>query len=236
MKPRAKVAVLVVTLVLLLTAALTLPIAQWLQLALDWIGAHPQIAWPVYILGYILATVLVIPGSLLTLAAGFLFGLPLGVALVSLGSVLGAGAAFLVGRFLARDWVADKIKQQPRFAALDAAVGRRGFLIVFLTRLSPIFPFNLINYAYGLTGVRFRDYFLATWIGMFPVTVLYVYLGSAAKNLAEIFSGDLETGTAGRIALFAGLAATFVLTVIVTRIATRSLVSHLEAEKIRAGD
>jgi uncharacterized membrane protein YdjX (TVP38/TMEM64 family) len=219
--------------VALLGAAFTLPVAQWLQQGLDWIAAHPQIAWPIYIVGYILATVLVIPGSLLTLAAGFLFGLPMGVALVSVSSVLGAGAAFLVGRFFARDWVAGKIETQPRFAALDAAVGRRGFLIVFLTRLSPVFPFNLINYVYGLTGVKFRDYFFATWIGMFPVTVLYVYIGSAAKNLAEIFSGDVETGTAGRVALFAGLAATFVLTVIITRIATRTLASHLEAEKIR---
>ncbi len=236
MSPKTKIALLGVVLLALLAAAFTLPVAAWLEQALGWVVAHPQIAWPIYIVGYIIATVLVIPGSLLTLAAGFLFGLPLGVALVSLGSVLGAGAAFLTGRFFARDWVATKIQQQPRFAALDAAVGRRGFLIVFLTRLSPVFPFNLINYVYGLTGVTFRDYFFATWIGMLPVTVLYVYIGSAAKNLAEIFAGDVETGTAGRIALFAGLAATFVLTVVITRIATRSLVSHLEAEQIRTTD
>ena len=236
MSPKAKIIVLICALAAFLGAAFTLPVAQWLQAGVDWIATHPQVAWPVYIAGYILATVLAIPGSILTLAAGFLFGLPLGVVLVSAGSVLGAGAAFLVGRFFARDWVASKMEQQPRFAALDAAVGRRGFLIVVLTRLSPVFPFNLINYVYGLTGVKFRDYFFATWIGMLPVTVLYVYIGSAAKNLAEIFSGELETGAAGRVALFGGLVATFVLTVIITRIATRSLVSHLEAEKIRAGE
>jgi uncharacterized membrane protein YdjX (TVP38/TMEM64 family) len=222
--------------VVLLLGALALPIAEWLQVGLDWVAANPRIAWPIYILGYIVAAVLLIPGLLLTLAAGFLFGLPLGLLLVSVSSVLGAAAAFLVGRFFARDWVAGKIASQPRFAALDAAVGRRGFLIVFLTRLSPVFPYNIINYVYGLTGVKFRDYFFATWIGMFPITVLYVYIGSAAKNLAAIFAGDVETGTAGRVALFAGLAATFVLTVVITRIATRSLTSHLEAEKIRVSE
>jgi uncharacterized membrane protein YdjX (TVP38/TMEM64 family) len=236
MTARNRFIALAVAVVILLGAAFTLPVTTWLQVGLDWIGAHPQIAWPIYILGYILAAVLLIPGLILTLAAGFLFGLPLGLLLVSVSSALGAAAAFLVGRFFARDWVAGKIATQPRFAALDAAVGRRGFLIVFLTRLSPVFPYNIINYVYGLTGVKFRDYFFATWIGMFPITVLYVYIGSAAKNLADIFAGNVETGTAGRVALFAGLAATFILTVIITRIATRTLTSHLEAEKIRVGE
>ncbi len=103
-------------------------------------------------------------------------------------------------------------------------------MIVFLVRLSPVFPFNLINYGLSLTAVRFRDYALATWIGMLPVTVLYVYIGTAASDLGQLISGDLDTGLAGRVALFAGLAATVVLIVFITRKATKVLGQHLERE------
>jgi uncharacterized membrane protein YdjX (TVP38/TMEM64 family) len=215
---------------IMLTIVAFAPVTQWLALGITWIEAHPTLAWAVYIASYILATVLVVPALILTLAAGFVFGLPLGVALVSIGSVLGATAAFLVGRFLARDWVSQKIADLPRFQALDKATRTDGFLIVFLTRLSPLFPFNLINYGLALTSVRLRDYFFASWVGMLPVTILYVYIGSVAKNLTDLTSGDVESGPFGRIFLFIGLAATLVLTIIITRKATRTLSDHLAAE------
>ena len=135
---------------------------------------------------YIAAVVLLLPGSLLTLSAGFLFGLGSGFIICSISSVLGATLAFLLGRFLARDWVAAKLLEMPRFAALDRAIGKRSAIIVLLTRLSPIFPFNLLNYALGLTGVSLRTYVLASWVGMMPGTLLYVYLGSIAKDLGSI--------------------------------------------------
>jgi uncharacterized membrane protein YdjX (TVP38/TMEM64 family) len=205
-----------------------LPVTDWALAALGWIEAHRRLAWIVYIVGYVVATVLLIPGSILTLGAGFVFGLPIGVAVVSAGSVLGAVSAFLVGRFFARDWVAARIAGMPRFRALDRATRHEGFVIVLLARLSPLFPFNVINYGFGITSVRLRDYFLASWVGMLPATVLYVYFGSLAKSLAELAGGELETGTAG-IALFAvGLVATLALTVVITRKATRALGAHLE--------
>src|SRR5690606_8718943 len=144
------------------------------------------LSWLAFIATYIVAAVLVVPGSVLTLGAGFVFGLPLGIVLVSVGSVLGAAAAFLVGRFFARDWVADRVARLPRFRALDSATRHDGFVIVCLARLSPLFPFNLLNYGLGLTGVRFRDYFFATWIGMLPATTLYVYVGTLAKDLTDL--------------------------------------------------
>jgi len=214
-------------LVLLAIAAFTLPITDWLTALVEWIGANKGISWLVFIFAYIFATVLLLPGSILTLSAGFLFGLPLGFALVSASSVAGACCAFLVGRYSARDWVAGKISGNAKFSALDNAVRDKGFVIVLLTRLSPVFPFNLLNYAMGITSVKFGSYTLGSWLGMIPGTLLYVYLGSAAQNLSEVFSGEAASGN--NWLLYVGLAATLVLTIVITRFATQALNSELEA-------
>lgn len=181
--------------------------------------------WGPVLLGavYIAATVLMLPGAILGLGAGFLFGVIPGVITISIASTLGAGAAFLVGRFLARDWVAQKVAAMPRFAALDAAVAREGFKIVFLTRLSPVFPFNLLNYAYGLTGVPFTHYFLASWIGMLPGTILYVYLGSAAQSLAAVAAGETPPSLAEQAFFWVGLGLALVVAIFVTRVARKAL-------------
>lgn len=206
------------------------PVGDWFVDLLEWIDANRAIAWPAYVGAYIVATVLMLPGSILTLAAGFVFGLPIGVALVSLSSVLGACSAFLVGRYLARDWVAEKIAALPRFAALDRAAAGDGFLIVLLVRLSPIFPFNLTNYGFGLTAVHFRHYLLASWIGMLPGTVVYVYLGTLAQNIAEIAGGRAESLDAGPWLLALGFVATLILTIVITRRASAVLRRQLERE------
>ncbi len=220
-------------LLLLALAALALlawwlPLASWLTTGAQWIQGHGVLAWAVFVLAYITATILVVPGTILTLAAGLLFGLPLGVALVSAGSVTGAACAFLIGRFLARDWIARRIATRSGFQALDTATRHQGFVIVLLARLSPLFPFNLLNYGLGLTSVRFRDYFLASWIGMLPATVVYVYIGSLAANITELTSGDVEGGGATQALLVAGLAATIILTIVITRKATRTLRERLQ--------
>ncbi|MBI4180014.1 TVP38/TMEM64 family protein [bacterium] len=179
---------------------------------------------PVFLSGiYILACVLALPGSIFTLAAGFLFGLGVGYASVAVGSVLGAASAFWIGRTVGRDWVRRKVEGNARFLAVDHAVAREGFKIVLLTRLSPAFPFNLQNFAYGITGVSFSNYFWATLIGMAPGTVMLVYVGSAMKSLAEILSGKVETGTAQQVVFGVGLAATILVTLLVTRIAKNAL-------------
>jgi len=212
---------------LLAVAAFTLPIADWLRALAEWIDANRGISWLVFILVYVLATVLILPGSLLTLAAGFLFGLGFGFVLVSVGSVVGACCAFLLGRYFARDWVAEKISGNAKFSALDNAVRDKGFVIVLLTRLSPVFPFSLLNYALGSTAVRFPNYALASWLGMMPGTLLYVWLGSAAQNLTEVFSGDVASDS--NALLYVGLGATLVLTILITRFATQALNTELEA-------
>ncbi|UNU23247.1 TVP38/TMEM64 family protein [Microcoleus vaginatus] len=176
-----------------------------------------------FILIYIVATVLFIPGSLLTLGSGVLFGVVGGSVCVSIGSVLGATCAFLTGRYLTRDWVSKQIEGNQKFKAIDAAVASEGWKIVLLTRLSPIFPFNLLNYAFGVTQVSLKDYFLASWIGMIPGTVMYVYIGSLAGSLAALGSSG-RSRTAAEWALYGiGLLATIALTVYATRLAKKAL-------------
>ncbi len=179
-----------------------------------------------FILGYAIATVAFIPGSLLTLAAGAIFGLVRGTAFVFVGASLGAVAAFLVARYGARRWVEAKLAAKPRFRAIDRAVAREGRKIVFLLRLSPVFPFNLLNYALGLSKVRLRDYAMAC-LGMLPGTFLYVYYGKALGSLAAVAAGSgtggVERDTGYWIVLGLGLAATVLVTTIVTRIARNAL-------------
>ncbi len=182
-----------------------------------------------FILIYIVATVVLIPGSLLTLGSGVLFGVVGGSIYVSIGSVLGATCAFLVGRYLTRDWVSQQIQGNAKFQAIDAAVASEGWKIVLLTRLSPIFPFNLLNYAFGVTQVSLRDYFFASWIGMIPGTVMYVYIGSLAGSLAALGSQGRSRTTAEWTLYGIGLVATIALTVYVTRFAKKALEEKISA-------
>lgn len=197
-------------------ASLVPAFAEWVR----GLGVWGPIA---FIAGYALATVAFVPGSLLTLAAGAIFGLGPGIAYVLVAATLGATAAFLVARHLARDAVARRLATQPRFAAVDRAIAADGRRIVFLLRLSPVFPFNLLNYALGLTSVSLRDFVLAS-LGMIPGTALYVYVGKLAGDLATLASGQARPhGPAYYAVLGLGLAATLFVTLLVTRTARRAL-------------
>ncbi|HYL31061.1 MAG TPA: TVP38/TMEM64 family protein [Gemmatimonadales bacterium] len=176
-----------------------------------------------FVAGYIVASVALVPAALLTLAAGAIFGVFKGVAVAFVGASLGASAAFLTARYAARDSVERWIAGDERFAAIDRAIGREGRKIVLLLRLSPVFPFNLLNYALGLTRVRFIDYVLAM-PGMLPGAILYVYTGKVAGDAAALAGGAAPARSAGYYVVLAlGLAATAGVTVIVTRAARRAL-------------
>ena len=209
--------------ILLVAVTVLLPVNEYMQRMLQWIQGLGIWGPVVVIAFYVFACVFFLPGSIVTLGAGFLFKLILGTITVSIGSTLGACAAFLVGRTFARDWIAEKVSGNAKFAAIDQAVGREGFKIVLLTRLSPVFPFNLLNYAFGLTKVSFWHYALASWIGMLPGTLMYVYLGSAAKSLADLAAGKVEGGWEQRVLFGVGLVVTVIVTVFVTQIARTAL-------------
>lgn len=215
--------VVLLLLAVLLVAMHFLGIQDLLRSALDWVGGLGAWGMAIFVLLYILATVLFLPGSILTLGAGALFGVFKGAILVSISATLGATAAFLVGRYLARDWVAKRISGNPRFQAVDQAVAREGWKIVGLTRLSPVFPFNLLNYAFGVTKVSLRDYFWATWVGMIPGGVMYVYLGSLAGDLALLGTENHSRSPFEWGLYLVGLAATVAVTIFVTRLARAAL-------------
>ncbi len=200
---------------------------ELLRGALQWIESLGVWGGIAFIALYVVAAVAFLPGSVLTLGAGLVFGVVLGAIYVFVGATLGAIAAFLVGRYLARGWISKKIAGNDKFAAIDAAVAQEGFKIVLLTRLSPVFPFNLLNYAFGVTGVSLKDYALGS-IGMIPGTLLYVYIGSLAGDLARIGTAAQPTNSTLQWAIrLLGFAATVAVTLYVTRVARQAL-----AEKV----
>ena len=198
-----------------------------LKAALDWIGKLGPWGPAIFIGLYIVATVLFVPGSVLTLGDGAVFGVALGSVCVSISATLGATAAFLVGRYLARDAIARKIQKREKFATIDRAVAEEGWKIVLLTRLSPVFPFTLLNYAFGLTRVKLSHYVLASWLGMIPGTVMYVYLGS----LVNVGAGHRQRTTGEWVLYGVGLLATVTVTVFVTRLAKKALAKKISSSE-----
>jgi uncharacterized membrane protein YdjX (TVP38/TMEM64 family) len=218
---------LIAAAVALLVLARALDAGAWLAAALAWIRGLGPVAPLVFLGIYVMACVLLLPGSVLTLGAGAVFGVAHAFVLVWISATLGATAAFLVGRHLVRDWVARNIAANPKLQALDATVTREGWKIVALMRLSPVIPFNLLNYAFGATRVSLRDYVLASAIGMLPGTAMYVYLGSVAGELA---AGSARARTPIEWAFYGvGFLATVAVTVYLTRVARASLTRRAAA-------
>jgi uncharacterized membrane protein YdjX (TVP38/TMEM64 family) len=201
------------------------PTGQW---SLDFVRYVRNLGWAgfvLYAMAYVVGTILLFPGTLLTVGSGFLYGVFWGTVLVSPASVAGATIAFVLARSFARDWISKKVKKYPRFAAIDRAVGRHGFKAVLLLRLQPLnLPFDVLNYALGLTSVKLRDYIVASWLGMLPATILYVYAGSAVRDLATLLHGGLSQVSSWQKLLFwGGLGLTGVLVVFLTKLARRAL-------------
>lgn len=200
------------------------PIQAWLETFVQW--AETAGMWgPIALAAaYVPATILMIPGTILTLGAGFAFGVVVGTAAISVGSVAGSVAAFFLGRTILRRWVAEKLEDRPRLKAVDQAVGEQGLKIVTLIRLSPAFPYNLMGYVFGVTRVRSRDHILGSWIGMLPGTVMYVYLGHAARQAHDASMGQGAARSPLEWALLGvGLIATIAVTVVVTKTAKRAI-------------
>lgn len=222
-----KIVIFLIAVAVFLMAAKLFNVNQILREALTRINDLGTLGVAAYIIIYILACVFFVPGSVLTLGAGVIYGVIHGSAIVSAASTLGATSAFLVGRYLARDWIAKKIEGNEKFMAIDRAVGTEGWKIVGLTRLSPVFPFNLLNYAFGLTQVSWKDYLLASWIGMMPGTVMYVYIGSLAGDLASLGRERSARTQAEWILYAVGFIATVAVTLYVTRIAKKVLTQKI---------
>lgn len=230
-RPRTNLIVAVAAVALVVAIGSFLPVRPWtLALAGEVRGAGAR-GVLLFVVAYIVATVALLPGSVLTLAAGFAYG-PLGGLLVaSPASVIAATIAFLLGRSVLRGWVERQIATSPRARALDRAVGRDSFRLILLLRLSPVIPFNVLNYALGISEARLGRYVAASFLGMLPGTWMYVYLGSLATTAAGL-SDASRAGASGRLSLtLVGLAATLAVVVLVTRSARRALDEELARER-----
>lgn len=181
-----RIAAALVLIAAVVLVALYVPVRPYLVALLDWVQGLG--VWGMVVVGivYVIATIAFVPGTLVTLGAGYAFGVVWGTVVVSISSTVGAALSFLVGRYLARDLVQEKIEEHPKFQALDNALEEETFKVVFLLRLVPLLPFNALNYAFGLSKVSFGRYVLASWIGMFPATVMYVYFGSLAEKVTRL--------------------------------------------------
>ncbi|MBA3467126.1 MAG: TVP38/TMEM64 family protein [Gemmatimonadaceae bacterium] len=196
--------------------------AEPLRSFATWVNGLGALAPVVFIAGYVVATVAFVPGSILTLAAGAIFGLVRGTVYVLIGATLGAAAAFLVARYAARPMVERKLAGNERFQRIDRIIEQQGGKMVVLMRLSPLLPFNALNYALGISKVRFLSYLLGS-VGMIPGTLLYVYYGKLAGDLTALGGREVERGAEYYLFLALGLIATIAVAVIAARAGKRAL-------------
>lgn len=209
-------------------ALFLLPVGGWIATLAEWARGAGLAGAVAFAAVYAFAAVLLLPGSLFTLGAGLVWGPLLGVLVAWPAATLGATLSFVAGRTVARGAVSRAVARRPRLAAVEEAISRDGFRIVLLLRLSPLFPFNLVNYASALTPVRLRDFALATAVGIVPGSFLYAYLGSVLGSAAALAAGERpDAGAAGQVLFWGGLAATAAVTTIVTRTARRALARAL---------
>lgn len=198
----------------LVAAWWVLPLAEWIDSFRDWVAQQGIWGHVIFAAVYAAATVALAPGAVLTLAAGVAFGLQ-GFPTVIIGATIGAGLAFLAGRYFARAWVERQIEKSRVFLAIDKAIEADGWKIVGLMRLSPLVPFNLQNYFFGVTKIGFWAYLVTTFFGIMPGALLYVWIGSlgaaAGGGMAD------EASLYKTIAYGVGLAATALVTFIVSK-------------------
>ncbi|MEW5305301.1 MAG: hypothetical protein WDW38_005658 [Sanguina aurantia] len=210
-------------------------VSSWVQTVEDAVNSSGWLGPAVFIAIYALATVFLFPASILTLAAGALFGPLQGTAVVSIASTTGAALAFLVSRYLAAPLVRTRLEGYPKVQAVLEGVSQQGLRIVFLLRLSPLFPFNILNYALGLTTVGFWSYVFASWLGMLPGTFAYVYLGGVGKAAADAASGG-AFDTSRTVLYVVGAIATLLATKLISNAASKALQEAQDAaDQSRAG-
>jgi uncharacterized membrane protein YdjX (TVP38/TMEM64 family) len=195
-----------------------LPVKEWLVAFQHHVMGLGFAGYVLYAVVYAVCCVLFVPASVLTLGAGAIYGLGTGTAVVLVGATLGSTLSFLLAKTVMRKRIEGMTAGNVKFQALDRAIAKEGAKIVFLVRLSPVFPFTYINYAFGLTGVKTLPYVVASLFGMIPGTFAYVYLGSAAAGAA---SGEADT--AKKIVQIAGAAVALAVTIFVARVATKAI-------------
>lgn len=200
-----------------------LPVTEWLE-QLGRLNEQYPVAVPVaYVAAVSIATVALFPGWISMMLGGLLFGVLPGLPFALLGITAGAYGAFLAGRALGRSWVEKRMGDSLKLQALDEAVNAQSFYIVFLTRFAIVLPFNVLNYAFGLTRVKSMTYVTATALGMLPAVLLYVYLGTLADDFGAILAGDVRPASGAYWIAAIAIVAIVAVIWIVQRAAKRAL-------------
>jgi uncharacterized membrane protein YdjX (TVP38/TMEM64 family) len=221
MKTFGKWTVVILVVVTLSILSAILPVKDWIRAFIGWVQQLGPLGVIVFILAYALATVLFLPGWIFTVSAGLIYGVFVGTLVALTGAIIGATLAFLIARYLLRRNIEEWTRKNPRFRAIDEAIGKNGWKIVGLLRLSPLIPFNLSNYFYGITSISFGAYVAVSAVGMIPGTLLYAYLGAIGQ--AGISGGTAQHSKWQYVLLAVGLVATIAVTVLVSRIAKNAL-------------
>lgn len=208
----------------IVTACFTLPVEKMLKDFLLWVELDLGRWGPLVLaVAYVPLTILAVPASILTLGGGYLYGLLLGFISDSIGATLGATAAFILGRTIGRSFVVSRIKDYPKFRAVAIAIQRSGFKIVFLPRLVPLLPFNMLNYLLSVTPVPLWEYVLASWLGMMPITLALVYAGTTLKDLSDVTHEWHELSPTRWAFLIASIVISVVIMICVTKVAKNAL-------------
>ncbi|KAJ7980121.1 TVP38/TMEM64 family membrane protein slr0305 family [Quillaja saponaria] len=219
-----RITLLILLIAAVVTACFTLPIEKILKDFLLWVEKDLGPWGPLVLaVAYIPLTVLAVPASVLTLGGGYLFGLPVGFVADSIGATVGAGAAFLLGRTIGKPFVISKLKDYPQFRAVAIAIQRSGFKIVLLLRFVPLLPFNMLNYLLSVTPVPIGEYMLASWLGMMPITLLLVYVGTTLKDLSDVTHGWNGFSKTRWAFIVLSLVVSAVLVICVTKVAKAAL-------------
>jgi len=221
MKKYSKWIIILLVVIGLSILAKVLPLRSWIASLIDWVQQLGPVGMLVFIVAYALATVLFLPGWIFTVSAGLIYGIVRGTLIALTGATIGASLAFLVARYFVRKNIEQFASKNPRFKAIDDAIGVNGWKIIGLLRLSPLIPFNVSNYFYGITSVSFGAYIAVSAIAMLPGTLLYAYLGAIGK--AGVTGGASSHSIWEYVFLGVGLIATIAVTILVSRIARKAL-------------
>jgi uncharacterized membrane protein YdjX (TVP38/TMEM64 family) len=210
-------------------ALATVPVESLLRAVQDW--AETSGPWALLLVtgALVVGILLLLPSSLMMMLAGFLFGPLWGLAVIWVAGLIASTVAFRIGRGLARPWIERRVRGKSVFVAIDRAIERKGFLVVLLTRLVMLLPYQVLNYTLGLTGVGFRAYLLGTNLGMLPPMFLFVYLGSSAADLAAVLDGRVSLDRSEVVVALAGFAAVIGVVALIIRSASRVLREELQA-------
>jgi uncharacterized membrane protein YdjX (TVP38/TMEM64 family) len=216
-----------ILLLVLILAAFFLPVEQIIRAIQDWAEANQSSAVFIVTASIIIGTLLLLPLSLMTMLAGFLFGLAQGFIVIFTASLVASTIAFWIGRTFARPWIERRIQRKATFQAIDRAIQRKGFLVVLLTRLVMVLPYPPLNYSLGLTNVSVRDFVLGTNIGSVPSLFLFVYLGTTVSNIAAIINGDVSLKETELLVALTALLVVIGLVLLIVRVAGKILKEEL---------